>query len=365
MPVIDVRNARSQRTADRTLDLADAKAILAAAGKSVNADEIQEAAKALVPRGQYDVAPDARQFLAGEVRSIKELQSQAKMQNSAVGRRAGTLAAEEKAMLTEGVATRSYGGSAVPEQVKQVLNKMLAAGAAAFDVAELSPNVERDEHDASKWALTGKWSPYPQEIGATGNMSFDNTELTPGKIAKDMATERKQMVLVGFDSKSETDRRTGAVVSWQEPRYEERLMKGTGNIVTRYDEVGHPEPNALGESGERYASNFAILADGTFHAVPAMRRTEDEPSLILTNPSLARGKRLLFNGHIEMRGGEVVSIGLSGRLQKLAADGDAKIVDPVALLEAWGFKMAPGLKVHFEGSGDVKVDPQTRLITEA
>ena len=51
MPVTDVRTARSARTADRTLDLADAKAILAAAGKSVNADEIQEAAKALVPRG--------------------------------------------------------------------------------------------------------------------------------------------------------------------------------------------------------------------------------------------------------------------------------------------------------------------------
>ena len=365
MPVTDVRNARTQRTADRTLDLEDAKAILAAAGKSVNADEIQEAAKALVPRGQYEIAADAKLFLAGEVRSIQELQSQARMQNGEVARRAPKLAAEEQAMLTEGTATTTYGGSPVPEAVKVALNKMLAAGASAFDVAELAPSVQRDEHDATQWALTGKWSPYPQEIGATGNMSFANTELTPAKIAKDMATERKQMVLTGYDTKSETDRRTGKTVTWQEPRYEERTMKGTGNIVTRYDEVGHPEPNALGESGERFASNFAILADGTFHAVPAMRRTEDEPSLILTNPSLARGKRLLFNGHIEMRGGEVTSIGLSGRLQKLAAEGDAKLVDPVALLEAWGFKMAPNLKVHFEGSGDVKVDPQTRLITEA
>ena len=365
MPVIDVRNTRSQRTSDRTLDLEDAKAILAAAGKSVSADEIQEAAQALVPRGQYDIAPDAKRFLSSEVRSVKELQKQAKMQNGEVARRAPLLAAEEKAMLKEGTATKTYGGTPIPEEVKVVLNKMLAAGAAAFDVAQLSPSVERDEHDASKWALTGKWSPYPQEIGATGNMAFANTELTPAKIAKDMATERKQMVLVGYDDKSETDRRTGKVVSWKEPRYEEKLMKGTGNIVTRYDEVGHPQPNALGESGERYASNFAILADGTFHAVPAMRRTEDEPNLILTNPSLARGKRLLFNGHIEMRGGEVVSIGLSGRLQKLAADGDAKIVDPVALLQAWGFQMAPGLTAHFEGAGDVKLDAQTHLITEA
>ena len=268
-------------------------------------------------------------------------------------------------MLTPGAATKTYGGTALPELVKQTLNKMLAAGAVAFDVAQLSPNVERDEHDATQWALTGKWSPYPQEIAATGTMAFAYTELSPAGIAKDMASERKQKVLVGYDSKSDTDRRTGKTVTWQEPRYEEKLMKGTGHIVTRYDEVGHPEPRALGESGERYASNFAILAVGTLHAVPAMRRTEDQPDLILTNPSLARGKRLLFNGHIEMRAGEVTSIGLSGRLQKLAAEGEAKLVDPVALLEAWGFKMPANLKVSFEDSGDVKVDPNTHLITKA
>lgn len=364
MPVRDVRNAISQRTLDRKLDLEDAKAILAAAGKSVNADEIQEAAKALVPRGQYEIAPDARLFLQGEVRSIQELQKQAEMQNGEVTRRGRTLAAEEKAILKPGVATKTYGGSAVPEKVKETLNAMLKAGATAFDVAELDNNPEKDEHDPTQWTLTGKWSPYPQELAPTGNMAFSYTELTPDKIAKDMATSKKEKVLVGFDTKSETDRRTGKTVTWQEPRYEERTMKGTGNIVTRYDEAGHPEMRALGEQGERYASNFAILADGTFHAVPAMRRTEDQPNLILTNPSLARGKRLLFNGHIEMRGGVVTSIGLSGRLQKLAADGDAKFVNPVKLLEAWGFQMSPNLQVHFEGSGNVKVDPQTQLITQ-
>lgn len=353
----------TQRTADGKLDLEDAKAILASFGKSVSSEEMLQAAAALVPKGRYEIAPDAKQFLRGEVTTLKGLRQQAEAQNNEVTRRGKTLAAEEKAILQPGAATQTYGGTAVPEKVKEELNKMLAAGATAFDVAELSAKPEKDEHDPTQWTLTGKWSPYPQEIAPTGNMKFSYTELTPEKIAKDMATEKKEWVLTGFEQKSETDRRTGKTVTWQEPRYEERTMKGTGNIVTRYDEVGHPRPTALGESGERYASNFAILADGTFHAVPAMRRTEDEPSLILTNPSLARGKRLLFNGHIEMRGGVVTSIGLSGRLQKLAAEGDAKFVNPVKLLEAWGFQMAPNLQVHFEGSGNVKVDPSTNLIT--
>lgn len=354
----------AQRTTDHKLDMEDAKAILASFGKSVSSEEMLQAAAALVPKGKYEISPDAKLFLTGEVRSLKQLRSEAEMQNGEVARREKTLAAEEKSILQPGAATKTFGGTTVPEKVKEALNAMMRAGAQAFDVAELSAKPEKDEHDPTQWALTGKWSPYPQEIAPTGNMAFAYTELTPDKIAKDMATSKKEKILVGFDSKSETDRRTGKSITWQEPRYEERTMKGTGNIITRYDEAGHPEMRALGESGERYASNFAILADGTFHAVPAMRRTEDQPDLILTNPSLARGKRLLFNGHIEMQGGVVTSIGLSGRLQKLAAEGDAKFINPVKLLEAWGFQMSPNLQVHFEGSGDVKVDPQTQLITK-
>jgi hypothetical protein len=242
--------------------------------------------------------------------------------------------------------------------VKQVLNAMIAAGASRFDVAELESNPTRDEHDASQWTLTGKWSPYPQEIAPTNNMSFDYTELTPAKIKADMETERDQIVLTGFKSHSDVNRATGQTMSWQEPQYETRRMKGSGNITSLYDEADHQQTEALGPASSGYpkfASNFAILADGTFHAVPAMRRTPDQPGLIITNPSLARGKRLLFNGHIEMRNGVVTSIGLSGRLQKLAAEGEAKFINPIPLLEAWGFQMAPNLRVHFEGSGDVKV----------
>ena len=358
MPVNDITSARTQRTADRKLDLEDAKAVVAAAGKSVSPAELAEIAATLVARGQYEVAPDAGKWLKSETATLKGMQAEAKRQNAIVKQRAPALAAEEAAMLKEGVATKSYGGSAIPEGVKKVLNAQLGRGAIAYDVAELDPNIGKDDHDATQWAVSGKWTPYPQEVAANGPLAFAYTELTPQKIADDMNTERDQKVLVGYDTKTVTVR-SGKSTTWQEPKYETKKMKGTGNIVEHYDEVGHPEPYALAPASEgfcKYSANFAILADGSFHAVPAMRRTPDEPDLILTNPSLARGKRFLFNGHITMSGGVVTSIGLSGRLQKLAADGDAKLVDPVPLLEAWGFKMAPGLKVGFEGSGNVKVD---------
>ena len=96
-----------------------------------------------------------------------------------------------------------------------------------------------------------------------------------------------------------------------------------------------------------------------------MRRTPDEPNLILTNPSLGRGKRMFFNGHIGMHGGVIDYVGLSGRLQKLAADGDATFVNPIPILAAQGFRLAPGLQVTFEGSGAVKVNPTTNLIEKA
>lgn len=366
MPVSDVRQTRARVTADRALDIDDAKAVLAAAGKSVSPEELVEVAKTLVPRGQYAMSTDATTFLQGEVRQLQELQSQATEQNAMVSARAPRLQAEEELIRKPGVTSTSFGGSVVPERVKQVLSAMMAAGATAYDVAELDTSIGRDDHDATQWALSGKWTPYPQEIEGNGPMAFSHTELTPEKIRQDMETERDQMVLVGYEQKTITTRQ-GKTTSWQEPKYEARRMKGTGNITATYDETSHPEPYALGQgpAHPKFSSNFAILADGSFHALPAMRRTPDQPNLILTNPSLARGKRMLFNGHIEMRGGVVTSIGLSGRLQKLVADGDAKIVDAVKLLEAWGFKVAPGLQVHMEGSGDVKVDAATSLIVEA
>ena len=55
---------------------------------------------------------------------------------------------------------------------------------------------------------------------------------------------------------------------------------------------------------------------------------------------------------------------LSSALARLSK-GDAQFINPVKLLEAWGFKISPNLQVQFEGSGGVKVDPNTNLITKA
>ena len=125
-------------------------------------------------------------------------------------------------------------------------------------------------------------------------------------------------------------------------------MKGNGRITELYDEASWPDTMARAQGGQKYASNFAILADGSFHAVPASRRTAAEPWRILTTASLGRDKQMLFNGHLHMENGVVTYVGMSGRLCKLQEKG-TKFVDPIELLKAWGFKMSPGLTVTNEG----------------
>src|SRR5207253_4380802 len=98
MPVKDVTQARTTRTADKLLDLPDAQAVVAAAGKSVSPDELKEVAAALVPKGQYEVGPDAATFLRQTVTTLADLERQVAAQNHVVTRRAASLAAEEKAM---------------------------------------------------------------------------------------------------------------------------------------------------------------------------------------------------------------------------------------------------------------------------
>jgi hypothetical protein len=348
------------------VDFATFSRKLEAAGGSVSESELKE-----LKELAKTAAPGDRSKIEEVIDTLESLRSHARSQNDAVKSRAKGLAAEEKEILTPGTNTTSFGGSPVPEAVKKALNAMLAAGATVYDVSELSTKPSIDDHAeagapiSEKYTVTGKWTPYPQDITAMGPMAFAYTELTPKKIADDMSTVRDQKVLAGYDSHTQTNRATGETMSWQTPKYETKRMAGTGNIEETYDEASHSEMYALGQASQGYpkfSANFAILADGSFHAVPAMRRTPESPNLILTNPSLARGKRMLFNGHIGMQNGVVTSIGLSGRLQKLAADGEGKFVDPVKLLEAWGFKMSPNLKVSFEGSGNIKVDPSTNLI---
>jgi hypothetical protein len=362
MSVRSVKDAvRAVTINDNRLDKADAQKILDAAGGSVSEGEANAIRESL-QSSSYEVAGDARQLIQSSLSDINSMRRHAEQQNRTVSRRAVSLESEEKSILEPGAATKSFGGSPVPEAVKAIVNTALAAGAVAYDVAELDAEPAKDDH-GDGFTVTGKWSPYPQEIRASGSMSFSHTELTPEKLQKDMETEQTFKIQKGIKSETVTDRRSGQTQTIQTVEYETVTRKGTGSITSQYDEASHPDTMARARNGDKWASNFGILADGSFHALPASRRTASEPGLILTNPSLARGKRMLFNGHITIQNGVVTSIGMSGRLQKMAADGDAKFVNPLPLLEAWGFKISPNLRLNFEGSGpDPKIDANTHAI---
>ncbi len=169
-------------------------------------------------------------------------------------------------------------------------------------------------------------------------MAFDYTELTPQKIDADLSTTQTWQEQDSYKT----------VGGNQEATFKSVTGKPNGRITELYDEASWSETKARGPGGQKYASNFAILADGSVHCVPASRRTNAEPWRILTTASLARGKQMAFNGHLHMENGVVTYVGQSGRLGKLQEKGDAKFVDPVEVLKAWGFKLAPGLKVTQE-----------------
>lgn len=361
MSVSNVKSTIARVTADKVLDKKDAEAILQSAGSSISSGEEKAIKDSFKAGGGINVAGDAKTFLQGTLRDLASLRMQAESQNAVVKQRAPQLEAAEKARMKEGVKTVSLGGTEIPEDVKKIVNAARAAGAVAYDVAELGEPA-KDDHGEG-YAVTGRWSPYPQEIAATGNMAFSYTEITPKKLDDDMKTEQTFNRVKGYRTQSQTDFRTGQKHDFQVAEFEKVTAKGSGDITAHYDEASYPDCNARVGNNQKWANNFSIMSDGTLHCIPAARRNQAQPGLILTNPSLGRGERMLFNGHIEVRGGVVTSIGMSGRLQSLVNDGEAKFVDPIAVLKAWGFKMAPGLRVNFEGSGpDPKIDPNSHVI---
>ncbi len=333
MSVGDVKNAFQRVTADRKIDTKDVDTILSSAG-SISKDE-QAAIKAEADKFAGMMAPDAKRKLQTKLGEIDDLRAQAKDNNREISAQATKLSAEAKKLLTPGTETKSFGGSKIPDAVKDVVNKALAGGATAYDVRELKPDPVYDtSHGEPELTLAGKFTPYSQESTARDSLAFSHTELTPAKIEADMNTVQTYNVITGVKNNQAT--------------YEKVTGKGNGRITELYDEANHSDTFARGPGGQKYASNFAILADGSVHAVPAARRSKANPGLILTTASLARGKQMLFNGHIHMEGGVVTYVGMSGRLCKQQADG-MKFADPIAIIKAWGFKTAPGLTVTNEG----------------
>jgi hypothetical protein len=284
--------------------------------------------------------PDAKAKLREKLGEISPLRAQAAQINRDVQMARASLDTGMKARLTEGVATKTLGGSPIPEAVKKVVNEAIKNGAIAYDVREMKPDPVFDtSHGEGHMTIDGKFNPYAQDQQAVDSMAFSHTELTPDKIAKDVGTTQTWQELAGYDKVNGND----------VANFKPVTGKPNGRITELYDEASWPDTMARGAGGQKYASNFAIMADGSFHAVPASRRTSAEPWRILTTASLGRGEQMLFNGHLHMEGGVVTYIGMSGRLCKLQEKGEAKFVDPVKLVEAWGFKASPGLKVTNEG----------------
>lgn len=242
----------------------------------------------------------------------------------------------------------SFAGTEVPAAVRELLGKARLNGAIAFDVNETNSDGE------------GVWTPYPATTAPTENMTFEYTMLTPQVLAADLAdTDVEYNAIVGTETVTEGSE------TYEQVTYEKR-KGGTGNVLAQYDEVYHPDIYARGTYGQKWANNFAILSDGTIHALPAARRSEAQ-DLILTNPHLSRGRHMLFNGHLDIQAGVVQSVEMSGRLSKRAAEGKAIFIDPIALLRAWGFEMSPNLQIIYgNGSaGEPTQDSDAGVIEKA
>lgn len=328
--------AARPRAQDGALSAADVDALFAAAGAKVSAREgatilgVVEGRVAGLPAYQVDEGARARLVRAA----------------CALG-----LAPASRAAVDAG---KTYSGAKTPEGVRQVLARARLNGATAYDVTATNSDGE------------GVYSDYPSLTPATENMRFSWTEVTPAALRADLADVSPRLRLAG------TEKVTLDGQEVEVARYE-RGERGTGSIAANYDEAYHPVDafdeavrvqlgypewmrgltvtairEARSSSGDRWASNCAILADGTIHCLPSARRHSAHPELILTNPALARGKQLLWHGHLTARAGVITSVGTAGRIAKRVAEGKDALVNPLSLLRAWGFELAPGLAVDSE-----------------
>jgi hypothetical protein len=335
--VQDVRNVFARISQDNRIDEGEVDQVFSAVG-TISRDEQREI-ETSVGSTQYRDMMDTDvkgkfETLLGEASSNR---SWAASQNQDVAAERAALLAGVNARLASGAATQTFASTPIPEEVKTFVREALQNGATAYDVRQLSENPVYDtEHETPEMTVKGLYSPYPQEARPTDSMSFANTQLTPQRFEKDMSTVQTFNILDGYDGG--TDGRA---------TFRQVTQKGAGNVTTVYDEATWSDTMARASDGATHSSNFAILADGSVHAVPASRRYRGQPNLILTNPSLARGQLMLFNGHIEIQGGVVTYVGRSGRLGNREDDGE-KFIDPLPLFKAWGFKLAPGLTVRDE-----------------
>lgn len=247
-----IESKLAEVTADGTLDTDDIAALFDAAGANVNEDEL-DAIRAGLESSTYTVTEDARGAAEAQAMGL-------------------SLFRDELATVGSG---RTFAGTEVPAAVREVVATARLNGAIAYDVNELNESGE------------GVWSPYPATTPPTGNMTFAYTELTPAVLSADMVdTSVEYNRIVGTQKAT-----TASGQEYEEVVYEPG-QGGTGNVLAQYDEAWHPDIYARGTEGQKWANNFGILSDGSIHALPAARRSEQQ-DLILTNPHLSRGTHML------------------------------------------------------------------------
>ena len=303
----------------------------------------EEEAEMKVQVAAHPLDPKAKQLFDDVFAQLPDLRAEATAENAQVVPAYKRLLSEVKTKLTPGKTTKTFGGTLIPEAVKTVMNKAIADGAVVYDVRQLDKdpfyNFDHEDLGPNGLQLTGVYSPYAQEDEPKGPLAFSYTELTPEKLEAERTTVQTFTMLdtsKGFGGFTEEGGKGEAI-------FKKVTETGSARIDNRYDTAFWSDPFARGEGKMKWAGNFAIGADGAPSCVPASRRSSDPDSVILTTASLARGKLEVFNGHLFTDDeGTVTYVGKSGRLR------DFDTVDPVAVLKAWGFKLAPGLTVTQE-----------------
>jgi hypothetical protein len=304
-----VRSAISQAAAKGTLNVQDIQAAFQEAGRNVSSGEGLAIFNAVMHPNGYTVSQQ----------SMRDIMNFALMKDlTPEGRQAY-------------LSRKTFGGQPIPKEVGRIVAMAKLAGAVAFD-----PSTTDSDGD-------NRFNPhFNSTSAATENMTFKYTEISPVALQADLEFKGKSQQMA-------SQRAVPGNPNVREWVYTTRTG-GTGHVLTHFDQAFHSDLFARTPRGAKWSSNFAILSDGSFHCLPAARRDVSK-QFVLVNPDLARGRKLLFTGHLTAESGVITSIEMSGRITKLASRGDNVFVNPMALMQAWGYNVAPGLRLRFDTKG--------------
>lgn len=293
---------------------------------------------------------------------------------------------------------------AIPDEVKAVIAKAKYNGAIIYDYAW------GKDDDPSELIFSGRDQGDPNDpdddfsyppisiANAFGNLDFDYTQISKKTLEadrKDTSPHLRHYLGAGSGPRGEHGGRIvnyngeeievvdytqadgtnsgGTVVSAYSPAFHAQQLEQYGLTPQDFDYPDYVTHDgamfARTRDGSKWASNCGILEDGTIHCLPATRNHPCPAggcAGVLTNPALARGMKMLWNGHVNIswRNGEpvVTSIGTSGRVAKRAARSQETLVDPVSVFKAWGIKFARGVDVRSEHREPHYVDHEKAII---